>query len=80
VCGRDRQPGSGGVGVQPPVPYGQDEVRIADGEGAGQVHGVSAAERVGAGQCSGVALDGCGQLDRAAIEATVCEPRWTLAS
>jgi hypothetical protein len=29
------------------------------------MHGISAAERVGAGQASGVALDGCGQLDRA---------------
>ena len=65
MCGGDRQPSGGGADVQPPVPHGQGEVRVADGQGAGQVHGVSAAERVGAGQRSGVALDGCGQLDRA---------------
>jgi hypothetical protein len=50
--------------VQPPVPDGQGEVGVADGQGAGQVHGISSAERVGAGQVSGVALDGSGQLDR----------------
>ena len=65
MCGGDRKPGGGGAGVQPPVPHGQGQVRVADGQGAGQVHGAGAAERVGAGQRSGTMLDGRGQFDRA---------------
>src|SRR6266536_1719981 len=37
--GGDVQPGGGRVGVQPPVPGGDDEVWVGQGQGTGQVHG-----------------------------------------
>ncbi len=65
VCRGDVQSGGGGTCVQPPVPDGDDEVGVADGQGAGQVHGTGAAQGAGAGQLPGAAFDGCGQFDRA---------------
>ena len=56
---------TGGAGVQPPVPDGDDEVGVGEGQGAGQVHGVGAAQGVRAGQLPGVLFHGCGELDRA---------------
>ena len=50
--------------MQPPVPDGDDEVRVGDGQGAGEVDGIRARERVRGGQLTGVALDGYGELDR----------------
>ena len=59
------QSGGGGAWRAAPVPDGDDEVRVADGQGAGQVHGVGAPQGLGAGQLPGVAFYGCGELDRA---------------
>src|ERR1035438_8307189 len=61
------QSSGGGAGVQPPVPDGDDEVGVANGQGASQVHGVRAPQGVGVGvgQLPGVAFDGCGELDGA---------------
>jgi hypothetical protein len=48
-CWGDVQPGGGRAGVQPPVPDGDDEIWVGEGQRAGQVHGVGAAQGVFAG-------------------------------
>jgi hypothetical protein len=48
-CWGDVQPGSGRASVQPPVPGGDDEVWVGEGQGAGQVHGVGTAQGLRAG-------------------------------
>ena len=52
-------------GVQAAIPDGDDEVRVADGQGAREVDGVRTSQRLRAGQLPGVLLDGGGELDRA---------------
>ena len=61
------RPAAGGEspGVQAPVPDGDHQAGIADGQGAGQVDGIGAAQSVNAGQAAGMLLHGGGQLDRA---------------
>src|ERR1019366_1928061 len=61
----DTNTGCFGSGVQTPVPDGDDKVRVADGQGAGEVDGVRASECVHAGQLAGVLLHGCCEFDRA---------------
>ena len=53
------QPGGGRAGVQPPVPGGDDEVRVGEGQGTGQVHDVGTAQGVGASELPSLAFDGC---------------------
>ena len=55
--------------MQAPVPHGDYQLLIADGESAGEMHGVGAPERVARGQLAGAALDRLGELDR-----TRCRP------
>ena len=43
-------------GVQAAVPDGDDEVRVADGQGTGEVGGVRTSERVLPGEVAGLAL------------------------
>lgn len=52
--------GCPGSCVPPPVPDGDDKVRVPDGQGAGEVDGVRAAQRVGAGEVAGVPFYGRG--------------------
>lgn len=50
--------------MEPAIPHGHDELAVADGERAGEVHGVSAAQSVLDGELAGMTLD-CGrQLHR----------------
>src|SRR6266699_4651329 len=56
--------GCPGTCVQSPVPDGDDKVRVPDGQGAGEVDGVRAAQRVGAGEVAGVPFYGRGELYR----------------
>lgn len=65
LCRGDVQPCGCRSGVQPPVPGGDDEVWVSEGQSAGQVHRVGAAQGVGAGELPGMAFDGCGEFDRA---------------
>jgi len=51
--------------MQAAVPDSDNEVRVGDGEGAGEMDGVRAPECVRLGQLAGALLHGCGELDRA---------------
>lgn len=61
-----RNPATGGQGasVEPPVPDGDDEVGVADGQGTGEVERVGSEQRLIAGELAGVALHRRGELDR----------------
>jgi hypothetical protein len=52
--------------VQSAIPDGDDKVRVADGQRAGQVHGVGATQGVFAGELASMAFDRGGQLHRTA--------------
>ena len=51
--------------MQPPVPGGDDEAWVGEGQRTGQVHGVGAARGVRASELPSLAFDGCGEFDRA---------------
>jgi hypothetical protein len=53
-----------GTGVQAAVPGGHDQLRVANGQGAGEVHGVPAPKPVLAGQVPGMPRYRRGELDR----------------
>ena len=55
--------------MQAPVPHGDYQLLIADGQSAGKMHGAGTSERVARGQLAGAALDRLGELDR-----TRCRP------
>ena len=48
--------------MQAPVPHGDYQLLIADGESAGEMHGVGTPECVTGGQVAGVSLDGLGEF------------------
>jgi hypothetical protein len=50
--------------MQAAIPDRHDQVGISDGQSAGQVNGICAAERVRGGELAGVLLYGRGELDR----------------
>ena len=59
-------------GVQAAVPDSDDKVRAGDGEGAGEMDGGCAPERVRLGQLPGALFHGCGELDRAGWPPSSC--------
>jgi hypothetical protein len=59
----DAELGGAGAGMKSLVPDGDDQIGVGDGEGAREVHGVGASERVKACQPARVAFDGGGEFD-----------------
>ena len=51
--------------MQTSIPYGDDQIRVANGERARQVHRIRAAERVLAGELPGVPFNGGSEFHRA---------------
>lgn len=49
--------------MQPTVPDRDHQFVVSDGQGAGEVNGISATESMAARQFAGPMLDGSGQLD-----------------
>jgi hypothetical protein len=63
--GRDAQSCRGRADVRAAVPYGKDEARIPDGQGAGEMDRVRAARGVPVSERARVLSGGRGELDRA---------------
>ena len=57
------RPAASSARAQPTVPGSEDQSRLTEGKGAGEVNGVGAAQRVPAGEPTSVLLDGAGELD-----------------
>jgi hypothetical protein len=73
--GCDAEPGCGCAGVQAAVPDGDNEAWVADGQGAGEVYRVGAAQSMAAGEPARVLLDSSGELYRAIAQLTA-RPTW----
>lgn len=63
VCGGDAKARRLRTCAEPTVPGGQDQARLAQGEGAGEMDSVGATQGVERSELTGVLLDGAGELD-----------------
>lgn len=64
VEGRDAEVRRSRFGVEALIPDGDDEVWIADSDGAGEVDRIGAAKSMKACEVAGMTLDSTGELDR----------------